>query len=273
MAKRPKHIVCFSGGHSSALVAIEVVRKWGKRNVILLNHNIHSRVEDHDIKRFKSEVARYLGIKITFANMPGWRSMDQFDVVVARGAFKVVGTGSALCSHYMKVQPFHAYLDENFPDRNCIIYYGFDRNESVRIQRRTSILSALGYFSEYPLAQWRRTIWSTEEVGIRPPISYSDFKHANCTGCLKAGRQHWYVVYCLRPDIWERAKQAEDQIGYSIFRDAYLDELEGEFEEMWEAGVPADETLPSQEFWAMARRLTGCSLQLEEEARPCECVT
>lgn len=35
-----KAIVCFSGGHSSALVAIEAVRKYGKNNVILLNHNI-----------------------------------------------------------------------------------------------------------------------------------------------------------------------------------------------------------------------------------------
>ena len=54
-----KHIVCFSGGHSSALVAIEVVRKYGKGSVILLNHDINSNVESKDIKRFKKEVAQY----------------------------------------------------------------------------------------------------------------------------------------------------------------------------------------------------------------------
>lgn len=31
-----KYIVCFSGGHSSAIAAIECVRKAGKENVILL---------------------------------------------------------------------------------------------------------------------------------------------------------------------------------------------------------------------------------------------
>ena len=31
-----KHIVCYSGGHSSALVAIEVVRRYGKENTVLV---------------------------------------------------------------------------------------------------------------------------------------------------------------------------------------------------------------------------------------------
>lgn len=35
-----KHIVCFSGGHSSALAAIETVRRYGQEGVVLLNHDI-----------------------------------------------------------------------------------------------------------------------------------------------------------------------------------------------------------------------------------------
>ena len=67
-----KYIVCYSGGHSSALVAIEAVRKHGKENVILLNHDISSEVEHKDIKRFKNEIAKFLGLEITYANMKGW---------------------------------------------------------------------------------------------------------------------------------------------------------------------------------------------------------
>ena len=55
-------------GVSSALTAIEAVRKYGRDNIILLNHNISSHVEHGDIKRFKQEVADYLGIKITYAD-------------------------------------------------------------------------------------------------------------------------------------------------------------------------------------------------------------
>ena len=73
-----KYVVCYSGGHSSAICAVEAVRRYGRENVILLNHDICSRVEDKDIKRFKLEVADYLGIKITYAktsSMFAWNSM------------------------------------------------------------------------------------------------------------------------------------------------------------------------------------------------------
>ena len=86
-----KHIVCYSGGHSSALVAIEVTRKFGKENVILLNHDINPNAENSDIKRFKKQVADYLGIEITFANIKGITNPeelpDQFDVTQMADAF------------------------------------------------------------------------------------------------------------------------------------------------------------------------------------------
>lgn len=92
-----KHIVCYSGGHSSALVAVEVVRKFGKENVILLNHDISATVEDQDIKRFKNEVAEYLGMEVTYANYQGLsvdKIPDQFEVSINAKGFKF-GVGSA----------------------------------------------------------------------------------------------------------------------------------------------------------------------------------
>ena len=41
-----KHIVCFSGGWSSAETAAKVVAKYGKENVILVNHEIDMQEED-----------------------------------------------------------------------------------------------------------------------------------------------------------------------------------------------------------------------------------
>ena len=76
-----KYIVCYSGGHSSALVALEAVRKYGDK-VVLLNHDISPSVEHIDVKRFKEEVASYLGLKITYANMTGWEEKDQFDICI-----------------------------------------------------------------------------------------------------------------------------------------------------------------------------------------------
>jgi hypothetical protein len=272
-----KHIVCYSGGHSSALVAIEVVRKFGKENVFLLNHDIASWVETADIKRFKSEVAKYLNLEITYANIGGLGAdelPDQFDVVMKAKAFKV-GRGTELCTSRLKTEPFMKWLKDNVPNKDCTLYYGFDSNEKVRIQRRTGILGEQGWRTDYPLALWsKRTIQSTNEIDILPPNTYDSFKHANCIGCLKAGKQHWYIVYCTRPDVWEKAKLSEEVIGYSIINGVYLEELEETFEKMKLADVPKTEHIKHQTFWMIARN-TVKSKQLEDEtedAKPCECV-
>lgn len=266
---RGAHIVCFSGGESSALAAIEVSRKFGVEKLILLNHDIIGTSEDADIKRFKNEVAGYIGLPVTYANMPEWFRKDQFDVVVEAGAFKV-GNGTALCTNRMKTEPFYEWLKNNGVDRSSTIYYGFDPKETARIQRRAMILDAMGFNTGFPLAQWPRTIKTTCDIGISPPETYGVWRHANCTGCLKAGMQHWYIVYCTRPDIWERGLWAEEEIGYTIIKDHSLSSLEPKFETMRRAGVPATELLKPGTFWKEARRLVG--LYETEHMLPCECV-
>lgn len=146
--------------------------------------------------------------------------------------------------------------------------YGFDESERLRIQRRGSILGAKGYYTDFPLAYWKRSIESIEDIGIRKPVTYRIYRHANCTGCLKAGKQHWYAVYCLRPDIFEEAKQAESEIGHSIIGLGYLEEFEPEFREMKDdKAICPSEKMPHQTFWAeVERRMPG-----EQNMFPCEC--
>lgn len=269
-----KHIVCYSGGHSSGVVAIEVARRFGRENVILLNHDIHFTVEHADIKRFKREVSEYLGIPITYANHKN-PNLDQFDICVKEKAFKV-DKGPVLCTSRLKTEPFQEYLKAHHADRDCVIYYGFDDtpSERKRIQRRIGILGADGYRTDYPLALWNeRTILETIEIGITKPSTYSVFIHGNCVGCLKAGWQHWYIVYCTRPDIWLKAKWAEDEIGYAIHHQdgqpMYLEDMEPRFEKMKAAGVEATERIPQQRFWANARKVVEIR-EIQYEL-PCEC--
>lgn len=266
-----KYVVCYSGGHSSALVAIETVRKYGKENVILLNHDICSRVEDMDIKRFKREVADYLDLPITQANMDGWEEKDQFDVCREIGAFKV-GDGTALCTSYMKTKPFYKWLNENYPSKpfevnpDITILYGFDVKEVDRIQRRIGVMAAKGYKTDFPLAFWQRTIANTEEIGIKRPSTYNLYRHANCKGCLKAGQQQWYIEYC-RQEVWEKAKQAEEEIGYSIIKGVYLKELECKFRKMKESGIVPTERIGYQKFWADVKK----AIPEIKSNLPCEC--
>ena len=275
-----KHIVCYSGGHSSALTAIEVVRKYSSNNIVLLNHNINPKFEHSDIKRFKQEVADYLGLQITYANCldisQPERLPSQFQVCMIAKAFKV-GDGMPLCTNRLKTAPFYNWLDSNCAPGQGIIYYGFNSSEADRIIRRRKFLEAKGYSTCYPLAEWKRTIKSTVEVGIEPPCTYAQFKHANCLGCLRAGKQHWYVVYCTQPDIWEEAKKAESYIGYTILPGESLESIEPLFEAMKTACITPSEHIPHQRFWADVARLVK-SRQREQYCQPtifmpCECST
>lgn len=269
-----KYIVCFSGGHSSALCAIECVRKYGKENVILLNHDISEKVEDIDIKRFKKEVADYLGMEITPANMEGWEDETPLSICRKIGGFKF-GNGSVLCTYNLKTKPFYKWLKDKFPVRKGYVredirlVYGFDKSEPSRIQRRIGILGNQGYLCDFPLAFWDRTIEDTEEIGIKRPNVYELFRHANCKGCLKAGKQQWYLTYCLYPELWEEAKETEKEIGYSILKDTFLEELEPKFARMKCKGIIPSEKMKSQKFWSEVKKALPEDGQLS--FLPCEC--
>jgi hypothetical protein len=270
-----KHIICYSGGESSALAAIDTVYKFGNENVILVNHDMHFSVEHTDIKRFKREVAEYLRLPITYVNYKD-ASMDQFDVCVEAKAFKV-GNGSELCTSRLKTGPFMKYLLKEHPEKNVICYYGFDMSESLRIQRRSQIMGVQGYATAFPLANNQHAIKTTEAIGISRPLTYDVFKHGNCIGCLKAGWQHWYIVYCTRPDIWLKGIWAEEEIGYAIHHDKtgpiYLEDMAETFEEMRHAGIKPTENVPQQKFWADAKKVVFIAKQVSmQEQLPCECV-
>lgn len=267
-------IVAFSGGHSSALVAIETVRKYGKNNVVLLNHDISSHVEHQDIKRFKEDISNYCDVPITYANAPDFENTPPLEVCKKIGGFKS-SMGLALCTYELKTKQANKYYEENFPVINgevrsdVKILFGFDKNEEARITRRVGVMAAKGYMTDYPLAFWDRTIEKTEDIGIRRPSTYRIFKHANCLGCLKAGRQHWYCVYCMRPDIFEEAKQAESEIGHGIIKDdVFVSEFEPKFKEMKEDKhiCPTDKTDPNT-FWAMVNK----AIPEQETFLPCDC--
>jgi len=270
-----KHVICYSGGHSSALVAIEVCRKFGKENVILLNHDIHQHVEDMDIKRFKNEVAKYLELEVTYANNDKWETLTPIKWAIKDKAFHI--NHNALCTSRLKTKPFMKWIKENISESKkdeFVFYYGFDKNEIARVQRRSSVMGSLGLRTDYPLALWSvLTIESTRDIGIEPPLSYSTFKHANCTGCLKAGRQHWYVVHQTRQDIYKEAEEAEEILDDTIIKDISLNELRPLYEKMAKAGILATEHIGATRFWLDVKKKLKEIEITEQDIKPCECST
>ena len=88
----------------------------------------------------------------------------------------------------------------------------------------------MGYDTAFPMLWDESERVTLESIGINPGAIYETFNHSNCIGCLKAGWQHWYIVYCFYPEIWAEGKAWEGAIGYAIHKDrdgpVYLEEKE-----------------------------------------------
>lgn len=258
----PKQVVCYSGGHSSAIVGINAVKEHGAENVILLNHDINPKIESKDVKRFKNEVAEYLGLGITYANHENWATETPVSVCRKIGGWKFK-TPDILCTYNLKTLPFYDWIEKNDPLRLHTYLYGFDENERHRVERRSRIMRENGCKTDFPLATRPNKIQvlNIEQVDIDRPNNYENFKHANCQGCLKAGWQHWYIINAHRKDIWQEAMEGEDEIGYAIHKTtnsqpAFLEEREELFYQMYQAGIPTTEHISDKKFWASARRIT-----------------
>lgn len=277
---KTKHIVCFSGGESSSVVGLEVAQKFGTKNLILLNHDISLIVESQEIKDYKQKIADKIGKEITFANFEN-KSVaeipDQFELSVKLNGFKF-GKNPPLCTTFLKTTPFHNWLEKVVPDRNCVIYYGFDEPEISRIQRRSSILAEKGYQSDYPIALWKykkgynRTFFKTSDIGIDKPTQYSHRKHANCIGCIKGGRLSWYVTYVMNKEIFDKAKWAEKKIGYSIDKEYFLYELEPIFAQLLDLGFNVSEHQNGKSFWSKAKKNGIHLVHSNDDDKPCECI-
>lgn len=262
--ERMKYVVCFSGGHGSALAAVETVKKYGRKNTILLNHDISDKVEDMDVKRFKKEVSVYLGVPITYANRDNFQIDTPLSLCQQKKTIHFPA-GNSICTYYLKTEPFYKWLKENYPVRNGIVsqeitlVYGFGMKEEVRIKRRKKHLLKLGYLSEYPLAEVNQmaVVQDIQEFGIALPETYDFTKHANCKGCLKAGKQHWYMVYCRWPEIFLEAMETEKFVGYSIMKGNFLHELIPLYEKMKDVGIEPNDIECSAAFWSQARKLTN----------------
>lgn len=259
--KKIKHIICYSNGIQSASVAIAVVEKYGKENCILLNHGINPKSEPEDITRFGYKIAKYLKMNITYANYREYNCSqlqsipNQFDVCVEAGSFVNPANRQILCTNRLKTAPFMKWLKEHgYNNSNSIIYYGFTKEEKNREDRRQKIMCSLGFETLYPLRQMDVPSDYYKKTGIPEPEHYQKFNHGNCYGCLKAGKQHWYIIYCNHRNIYFDGIQAEQKIGYSIHKNAYLEDWMQEFERMIQIGIEPTEKIKPQTFWASVRK-------------------
>lgn len=138
--------------------------------------------------------------------------------------------------------------------------YGFDLKEQSRISRRSALMGKAGYQTDYPMIWQGDFIDEIESAGIRRPNAYEMFEHANCVGCLKAGWQHWYIVYIFRRDIYDEVADFEEEVNHALHKNwkgepVFLNDRREFFDDMIICGIKGTEHLPPEKFWIDAKKM------------------
>jgi len=207
------HIVAFSGGIASAVVAKIVADSNDHADVVFLYHDTKTEPVDND--RFRSEVSKFVGIPITEVS-------DGRDIWQIFKDNKYLGNArNTMCSRILKRELSMEYCRNNKP---CIIYFGFTPEEYRRAQNVVSRYAQEGIEARFPLIEQKI---SKDECrhrvencwGIKPPVMYKHFNHANCMPCIKGKLAYWGLVYKYERKAWDRAVQAEKEHGHTILTD------------------------------------------------------
>ena len=223
-----KHIILYSGGANSAYVAY-LVNQEHHEDTILLHTPTYS--EHPDADRFRKQFADYLNLPIAVQadGRTIWQLMDDEHCLPSDRI--------PFCSRILKTEQalkFYNNMKDEF-----VVYLGYDGAEWRRAQRTSARLLNEGICSEYPLL---KTGISNEnikkfirdELRICLPEPYLYLNHNNCLPCFKGGKQHFYQIWKHYPEYFNKAIEAEDNIGYSVFKDKTLTDLR----KQWEAQIP-----------------------------------
>lgn len=217
------HIVKFSGGAASAVVA-NIVAKEHPEDTILLFHDTHTEPEDNG--RFRKEVSAHIGLPITEVS-------DGRDIWKLFEDTKMLGCQRlSQCSRMLKQKLGDKFIRANLPAK---VYFGFTPDEQDRADRITVKLEMMGAEAGFPLIDLGIT---KEEClhrvvncwGVALPEMYTWAEHANCVPCVKGGLAYWGMVYKNARYAWDKAVDAEKRHGQQILKNTRYGTLEQELD-------------------------------------------
>lgn len=207
-----EHVVGFSGGAASAVTAKIVFDMFD--DATLLFHDTMTEPSDND--RFRSEVAKFIGLKIT-------EDSDGRDIWQVFEDCGYLGNGrNTMCSRILKQERSLAYLQSHNP---ATLYIGFTIEEHKRRMNLELRYAKHGIPVAFPLIDQKigkaeclhivKNCW-----GIKLPRRYKFLTHANCIPCVKGKKAYWGLMYMFDRPAWDRAVQVEAKFCKTIFSEA-----------------------------------------------------
>ena len=186
---------------------------------------IYIDIEDQhpDSMRFIHDCERVLGKKVTILYSPFYRNVEQ----VCTSVRYVNGVHGAPCTRMLKKQVRKRWELDHMTD-DLTYVWGMDCNEKHRAERIIEGFPQVKH--EFPLIDKGFTKDDAHgicrQLGIKRPAMYDmGYNNNNCIGCVKGGAGYWNKIRQDFPEVFERRAKMEREIGHSILKDCFLDEL------------------------------------------------
>lgn len=144
------------------------------------------------------------------------------------GGYFMINRKFAPCTNFLKKR---VRKEWEYEHRNYDITYvwGMDCNEKHRAEK---LMETMPQFQHcFPLIERELTKEETHgictELGVKRPVMYDlGYNNNNYVGCVKGGMGYWNKIRVDFPEVFESRAKLEREVGNSILKECYLDELD-----------------------------------------------
>ena len=174
--------------------------------------------------RFIHDCEKVIGKEIEILKSP-YGNVET--VIRAARVIKMPG-GFAPCTAWLKKRVRKEWESRHEGEKITYVW-GMDSAERNRAER---LIEGMPQFShEFPLIEQNISKevahYMIENLGIKRPEMYDlGYNNNNCVGCVKGGMGYWNKIRKDFPEVFQSRASLEREIGHSILRQCYLDELE-----------------------------------------------
>ena len=182
--------------------------------------------QHEDSMRFIKDCENILGKEIEILSHEQYKSVDE--VIRANGVIKNPFNQYAPCTNILKKR-VRKIWEQAHADYDITYVWGFDSDEKHRADRLEETMFEFKH--EFPLIEKSLTKQDvhalSDRLGIKRPIMYDlGYNNNNCIGCVKGGMGYWNKIRVDFPKVFESRAKLERDLGASIIKGIYLDELE-----------------------------------------------
>lgn len=212
---------------------------------------IYIDVEDQhpDSMRFIKDCEKALGKPIEILSSRYYRSVD--DVCRAMNIIKVQRTGYAPCTAQLKKAVRKEWEYKYMFDYDITYVWGFDADEKHRAERLKKSMFEFDHC--FPLIERNMLKQDVHGLcnmlGVKRPAMYDlGYNNNNCIGCVRGGMGYWNKIREDFPEVFKSRAELERDIGDSILKECFLDELDPDRGRMTEE-IPIDCNIFCQLSW------------------------